>query len=106
MVDIESNNGGRGFARNVQRIIMSKFKTCRTVVSWFHQTKNKKARILSASAWVQQNVYFPVNWRDKWPEFYSAIISYQKEGKNKHDDAPDCLTGLYDKSVEDDAIIF
>ena len=46
VVDIESNNGGRGFARNIQRIIMSKFKTCRTVVSWFHQTKNKKSLLI------------------------------------------------------------
>jgi len=106
IADIESNNGGRGFARNVERIMYSTFKTSKCVISWFSQNKNKKARILSASAWVQNNVYFPVNWRDRWSEFYTAVISYQKEGKNKHDDAVDSLSGLYDKIEEAEAIIF
>lgn len=103
---IESNNGGRGFARNVEKEIFSKYKTRRCVIQWFHQSKNKKARILSNSASVQKNVYFPVNWRDRWPEFYNHIISYQKEGKNKNDDGADALTGLIEKIEETDAILF
>lgn len=42
------------------------------------------------------NIYFPVNWEDKFPEFAEAIRKYQKEGKNAHDDAPDALTGVYE----------
>jgi predicted phage terminase large subunit-like protein len=42
------------------------------------------------------NVYFPINWTDRWPEFATDIIRYQKEGKNAHDDAPDALTGVYE----------
>jgi predicted phage terminase large subunit-like protein len=49
---------------------------------------------MTMSNYVQENVYFPINWADRWPEFYHAITTYQKEGKNKHDDAPDALTGL------------
>jgi predicted phage terminase large subunit-like protein len=104
VADVESNNGGTGFARNVEKELISKYKTNRCVINKFHQSKNKKARILSASAWVQQNVFFPINWRDNWHEFYKALMSYQKEGKNKHDDAPDCLSGIYDKINESDAI--
>ena len=44
-----------------------------------------------------EHIYFPVNWADRWPEFYKAITTYQKEGKNKHDDAPDVLTGIAEK---------
>ena len=91
---IESNNGGRGFARNVERIIWEKFKTKRVSVKWFHQSKNKKARILSNATFVMNNMYFPTNWRDRWPEFYKAITGYQREGKNTNDDGPDMLTGL------------
>ena len=40
------------------------------------------------------NFYFPEGWHEKWPQFYKDITSYQREGKNKHDDAPDALTGL------------
>ena len=92
---IESNNGGRGFARNVAREC-KEMGNKHTNVKWFTQSKNKESRILSNSASVQNNVYFPVNWQDKWPEFALAINSYQREGKNLHDDAPDALTGVYE----------
>lgn len=92
---IESNNGGRGFARNVEREC-KELGNRHTNVKWFHQSKNKVARILSNSTSVMNNVYFPVNWEDKFPEFAMAINKYQREGKNEHDDAPDALTGVYE----------
>ena len=95
--DIESNNGGRGFARAVDKHLLEKYNSNRCKVRWFHQTQNKRARILSNATWVMEHIYFPVNWADRWPEFYKAITTYQKEGKNKHDDAPDVLTGIAEK---------
>ncbi|CAI3535057.1 phage terminase large subunit [Clostridium neonatale] len=92
--DIESNNGGEGFARNVKRILKEKFGSNKTVIKPFHQSKNKEARILSNSTWVMEHIYFPSNWKDRWPEYYNAMIKYQREGKNKHDDAPDATTGI------------
>lgn len=92
---IESNNGGRGFARNVERECIERGNS-HTVIKWFHQSQNKAARILSNSASVINNVLMPVNWRDRWPEFATAIMSYQRDGKNAHDDAPDALTGVYE----------
>ena len=92
---IESNNGGKGFARNVQRELKEKGNN-HTLVKWFHQGENKIARILSNSTGVMNNVLFPVNWQDRWPEFARDLLKYQKEGKNAHDDAPDCLTGVYE----------
>lgn len=96
VADIESNNGGRAFARNIERITRDK-GNFKTVVKWFHQSGNKIARILSNSAWVNTNIYMPVDWKNRWPEFAKDIISYQKEGKNKHDDGPDALTGVAEK---------
>ena len=98
VADIESNNGGRAFARNVERITRDK-GNYKTVVKWFHQSGNKIARILSNSAWVNANIYMPIDWKNKWSEFAKDIISYQKEGKNKHDDAPDALTGVAEKTI-------
>lgn len=92
---IESNNGGRGFARNVDREC-KELGNRHTVVKWFHQSENKIARILSNSTSVMNNVIFPVNWKDLWPDFATDIMKYQKEGKNLHDDAPDALTGVYE----------
>ncbi|WP_147536115.1 phage terminase large subunit [Bacillus marasmi] len=94
---IESNNGGRGYARSVERILKEKFKSNKTKFNWFFQGKNKKARILSNATWVMDHVYFPEGWRNKWPELYKVLTTYQKEGKNAHDDAPDALTGIAEK---------
>ena len=98
VADIESNNGGRAFARNIERITRDK-GNYKTIVKWFHQSGNKIARILSNSAWVNANIYMPVDWKNKWSEFAKDIISYQKEGKNKHDDGPDALTGVAEKTI-------
>lgn len=92
---IESNNGGRGFARNVERECRNKGNK-HINIQWFHQSENKVARIISNSNSVMNNVLFPSNWIDRWPDFADAILRYQKEGKNEHDDAPDCLTGVYE----------
>jgi predicted phage terminase large subunit-like protein len=96
---IESNNGGRAFARNVERITRD-LENNKTTVSWFHQSKNKEARIKSNSSTVNNTVVMPDNWNIRWPEFFNDVTNYMAKGKNKHDDAPDVLTGI----VEDDGI--
>lgn len=93
--NIESNNGGRGFARNVQKEL-KELKNTHTKVNWFHQGENKVARILSNSTGVMNNIYFPINWEDRWPEFAKHLKHYVRTGKNEHDDAEDCLTGVYE----------
>ena len=95
--DIESNNGGRGFARQVIQRLRDTYGSNYTKVVPFHQSKNKQARILSNATWVMDHIYFPVNWADRWPEFYKAVTRYQREGKNEHDDAADALTGVAEK---------
>lgn len=97
VADIESNNGGRGFARSVSRILSETYRTNRTVINTFYQSKNKQARILSNATWIMEHVYFPVNWKDRWPEYYESMTRYQKEGKNAHDDAEDATTGVAEK---------
>lgn len=95
--DIESNNGGRGFSRQISHYLTNTYNTNHTVIRPFHQSKNKQARILSNATWVMEHIYFPQNWHNKYPEFYKALTSYQREGKNLHDDAPDALTGVAEK---------
>lgn len=97
VADIESNNGGRSFARSVQRILKEVLGSNHTVIRWFTQTKNKQARIYSNSAWIMQHVYYPEDWKNRWPEYYNTMIRYQREGENKHDDGPDATTGIAEK---------
>ena len=39
-----------------------------------------------------QNIFYPTNWRDRWNEYYKAMTTFQREGKNINDDAPDSTT--------------
>lgn len=94
---IESNSGGRGFGRSVERILRDKYHYYKCYIDLFTQTRNKKARILSSATWCQNNIKFPVGWEVNFSEFYGDVMAYQKEGKMAHDDAEDCLAGIYDK---------
>jgi predicted phage terminase large subunit-like protein len=92
IANIESNNGGRGFARVVDKGADG------THVQWFHQSNNKEARIFSNSATVNNKIVFPKDWFLRFPKFYSDVTKYKKLFKaNKFDDAPDTLTGIVEK---------
>ena len=91
---IESNNGGRGFARALQRQLPE------IKVEWFHQSDNKEARILSNSATVLHNIRMPHDWHLRWPEMYSHLTTYRRLFRsNRHDDAADALTGIVEREV-------
>lgn len=106
VADIESNNGGRGFARSVERIMREELHTNHTVIRPFYQSKNKQSRILSNSTWVMEHIYFPEGWERRFPEYHKAMSRYQKEGKNAHDDAPDATTGIAEKIGSGNAFSF
>lgn len=100
---IESNNGGRGFARNVEKAV----RTVNTPLARkmrfvaFNQGGNKVTRILTRSAEVQNMIYFPADWEQRWPQFARAVKGYRKVGRNAHDDAPDVLTGMVEHFRKD-----
>lgn len=88
----ESNNGGRGFARNVERLLYENHKTRSILIKWFHQSQNKISRILSNATNVMNSILFPEGWKQKYKLFYDSVSTYQREGKNSNDDAEDTLT--------------
>jgi predicted phage terminase large subunit-like protein len=91
--DIESNNGGRGFARKVSDIVNGIVS-----INWFHQGGNKESRIITNAATVKQKIVFPDDWHLRWPEFYSDVVRFKRKfSANKHDDAADCLTGIVER---------
>lgn len=92
VAQIESNNGGRGFARNVENQLRL-MGNMDTRIKWFAQTANKQSRIFNQSASVQNLTHFPRGWDMLFPQFYMSITTYMKTGSNDHDDAPDALTG-------------
>jgi predicted phage terminase large subunit-like protein len=89
---IESNNGGRGFARAVRKLVPD------VKVEWFHQSGNKEARILSNSATVLHRVRMPRDWAVRWPAFAHNVATYRRlYHANRWHDAVDVLTGVVEK---------
>lgn len=90
---VESNNGGRGFARNVQ-------KATRAHVEWFFQGDNKESRITTNYATVNRHVRFPLGWETRWPNLYNHLTKFLKKFKaNTNDDGADVVTGMVEKHI-------
>jgi predicted phage terminase large subunit-like protein len=96
---IESNNGGRAFSRAVEKIMRESLNYLSCKVTWFHQSENKTARILSNTTNVCNMVIFPMDWETRWPMFARDIKAMARGSKWKHDDAADLLTGIVEKSA-------
>ena len=91
---VESNNGGRGFARAISRLCPNHS------VKWFCQSANKEARILTNSAAVVNNIVMPRDWRTRWPDFAHHVVTYGRLFRsNRWHDAADVLTGIVEREL-------
>lgn len=90
---VESNNGGRIFMRNVERITRE-YGNNKTFFRPYTQRQNKQAKIYNYSNEVNNLIVFPSGWERKWPEFARDVKSFRKEGRNLNDDAPDVLSEM------------
>ena len=85
---VESNSMGAMYARELQR------KVRRTKILQVANTSNKITRILMQSAFILQQMTFITYNTTSCRGFLENVYTFSKEGKNKNDDAPDCLAGL------------
>ncbi len=94
-LDVEGNNGGRGFARNIAK----KFKerNYNIAIDTPFQSGNKQTRILINSANVNKYIIMPKNWKTLYPEAANSITTYSRIGKNLFDDIEDAMTGLVER---------
>lgn len=91
--NIESNNGGKAFAKIIQP------KTA-TVINHFTQTDNKESRIITNAGLVTYHIIMPHDWETRFPEFHKQVTGFLRNFKaNAHDDAPDVLTGIIEKEI-------
>ena len=90
---VESNNGGRIFMRNVEKITRE-YGNNKTYFKAYTQRLNKQIKIFNYSNEVNNLIVFPSGWEHKWPEFARDVKSFRKEGKNANDDAPDVLSEM------------
>ena len=78
---------GAMFARELQR-------NTNTRILQVANTQNKITRIIMHSAFVLNRFNFVRYDVPQSIRFIDNILSFSKEGKNKNDDAPDCIAGL------------
>ena len=84
---VESNSMGAMFSRQLDKMVSTR-------ILQVHNTKNKITRIIMESAFVFRAFNFVENNDQQYYQFIQNIEGFSKEGKNKNDDAPDCIAGL------------
>jgi predicted phage terminase large subunit-like protein len=84
---VESNSMGAMFGRQLQTLT-------KTRILQVHNTQNKITRIIMNSAYIMNTMIFVRNEDNQSELFIQNMLSFSKEGRNKNDDAPDCLAGL------------
>ncbi len=91
---VESNNGGRGFARTLQGLLP------KVNVEWFYQSANKEARIISNASAVMRRIFMPDDWKRRWSDFAAHLVNYNRRFRsNRWHDAPDVLTGIIETEL-------
>lgn len=89
---IESNNGGRGFARTISRAV----PRCR--IDSFFQGANKVSRIVSNATEVMRTIRMPEGWESRWRGLAHDLLSMRRDvASASHDDAADALSGIIEK---------
>lgn len=84
---VESNNIGAMYGRQLQQLV-------KTRILPVPNTTNKITRIIMQSAYIMNEFTFVKTNTPECEQFIQNVISFTKEGKNKHDDGPDCLAGM------------
>lgn len=98
LAEIESNNGGRGFARAVEKLVPSNI-----VIDSFSQNLNKESRIHTNKAAVNKRIVFPSDWETRFPDFHKHLTKYKKLfAANKQDGGPDVLSGIIERNDGND----
>lgn len=97
-VYVESNSGGRSFARAIERVMRENGNT-HTYVEWFTQTANKMSRIQTNASVVTNCIIWPAGWKDKWPQIYQEMRNASRTRKMLHDDLYDAITGACEKCL-------
>ena len=78
---------GAMFSRQLQR-------QTKTKILQVANTTNKITRIIMQTVFIQNNMVFVEQDNPNYHQFINNVYTFSKEGKNKNDDAPDCLAGL------------
>lgn len=94
IMDIESNNGGDYYAKEVDEQI--KNQGGNTSIRTFFTSSNKITKIITESDFVKKNFIFlhKSKQNTEYKRFMQNLLSFTVTGKAKYDDAPDAIAML------------
>ena len=94
LTTIESNFGGKSFARGVKNILKKKSSKC--LINTRTTTRNKETKIIMKAAYIKEYFVFRNDYElgSSYDKFMQSLTRYLKAGKNIHDDANDCTSML------------
>lgn len=97
-VDFEKNNGGKEYAEGVEREMEKIGYKCVITSHNAPTTKAKNIRIFQQAPEIRTFYFLEAGKRSKeYTLFMNNLFSFKVVGKNKHDDAPDCLAQLSER---------
>jgi predicted phage terminase large subunit-like protein len=85
---VETNGMGAIFLKELRKLTQD------TKILGISNSTNKQTRIIMNSAFVLKRFKFLEVDKGEYYQYLLGLKSFQKEGKNKNDDAPDATTGL------------
>lgn len=87
---VETNNMGAMFGRNLEKLL----NNCQVLFA--NSSSNKHTRILMDSVFISESMYFleESERSQVYENYLNQMALYTKDGKAKHDDAPDATSGL------------
>lgn len=96
--DVEKNNGGEGYAEDVQKELERLGYKCVITSHSAPTTKAKEVRIFQNAPDIREFYFLEPGKRSKeYSMFMNNLFSFKILGKNEHDDAPDSLSQLCDR---------
>ena len=92
----EANQGGEGYADDIDRMIKEKYGRKVNIQSKYAQTdKRKEQRIWDKAPAIKEFYFRDTGCRSlEYRKFMQNLYGFTMKGKNKHDDAADCMATL------------
>lgn len=92
----EANQGGEGYKDEIDEILKNEYGMKVNLVSEYAPSnKRKEQRIWDKAGSIREWYFLDTGYRSpEYRKFMTNVYSFTITGKNKHDDAPDCLASL------------
>ena len=92
IIGAETNSGGQLYVENLRKDLVGVMDVLPEIREKY-QTSNKETRILACAGQIMENIKFLVDTEqdEQYNAFIMNLVTYAKNAKNAHDDAPDSL---------------